>query len=210
MFISGDAVVAKNRNKKRSVNHKGRNTGHKFVQLDEWLLKAPAYRLLSAQARALLVEFLRLYNGTNNGSLYMSQRDAARAIGVKNHGTAANYIRELINRGFIAVVVPGSFGQKRRHATQFRLTIREADGKPATKECMSLQLTPDEIRRVEERTPTWSEKKPTGQDQIPDGYKAEYEYQALRAENQRLRGIIESTTYNIPQGGAAPEQSEAA
>src|SRR5690242_3929299 len=81
----------------------------RFVKLDFNLLETPAYRSLSTGARALLVEFNRLYNGNNNGQLFMSQRDAAKMVGVTSHTTAAAYIEELKDRGFIKVRTKGSF-----------------------------------------------------------------------------------------------------
>src|SRR5436305_9553855 len=103
--------------RKRKVDATGRNRNHRFVALDFALLGSDAYRSLSTGARALLVEFNRLYNGANNGELYMSQRKAAELVGVANHATAAGYLRELQDRGFIRQKIKGSFDNKTRFAT---------------------------------------------------------------------------------------------
>ena len=72
--------MGKRRNRNR-VNATGRNNTSRFVRLDYRILNSNAYRSLSPNARSLLVELVMLYNGENNGSLYLSVRDAARAAG---------------------------------------------------------------------------------------------------------------------------------
>jgi DNA-binding transcriptional MocR family regulator len=52
--------------------------------------------------RALYVELKRRFNGVNNGEIFLSHRDAAKALNV-NRNTATAYFRELAERGFIAM-----------------------------------------------------------------------------------------------------------
>ena len=156
------------KNRKRKVDATGRNTGQKFVQLHDWMLTSGAYRLLSPQARALLVEMMRLYNGGNNGTIFMSQRDAAKALGIKTHATAAEYLRELQHRGFIKVVVYGSFSVKTQLASVYELTMFDVGSRKATKEFMSLPLSCDEEARVKNLTPSWGQRKPGGLNFLPD------------------------------------------
>ena len=49
----------------------------RFVQLWHRELDCPAYHHLSVYGRALLIEFRKRYNGSNNGQIAMSVRDAA-------------------------------------------------------------------------------------------------------------------------------------
>ena len=53
----------------------------KWVQIHFWELGLPAYLHMSVCARALLIEFRRKYNGSNNGEIAMSALDAARLLG---------------------------------------------------------------------------------------------------------------------------------
>jgi DNA-binding transcriptional MocR family regulator len=59
--------------------------------------------------RALYIEVKRRYNGSNNGELFLSHRDAARAIGVSKN-TVGPYFDELQERGFIHQVQAGYLG----------------------------------------------------------------------------------------------------
>ncbi len=58
-------------------NATGRSMTSRFARLDHRLLESAAYRALSPNARALLVELTRMDNGSNNGALWLSVRDAA-------------------------------------------------------------------------------------------------------------------------------------
>lgn len=66
----------------RRVNATGRSIGGDghHVRFYQWELKSPAYRSLSLGARALLIELKSLYNGSNNGDLFLSVREAARRL----------------------------------------------------------------------------------------------------------------------------------
>lgn len=74
-------VGGTNKRKKNRPNATGRNPTSRFVGLRHSLLSSNAYRSLSCAARALLVELVMLHNGENNGSLYLSVRDAAARLG---------------------------------------------------------------------------------------------------------------------------------
>jgi len=72
----------------------------RFVQLPEWLMKAPAWATMSPGPRSLYVELKRRYNGTNNGEIYLSHREAAIALHV-HRNTVGPWFKELEERGFI-------------------------------------------------------------------------------------------------------------
>ena len=104
------------------VNKKGRSQhGHRYVGFDYTMLKSIAFRSLSCGARALLIEFNLLYNGSNNGELFFSQRDMAKALDLTSHATAARYANELIDRKFIRVKIKGAFSVKTKRATSYVL-----------------------------------------------------------------------------------------
>lgn len=119
--------------RRKRVNVKGRRDGSgRFVALDHSLLDSEAYRSLSCGARSLLVEFAKLYNGANNGELFMSQRTAAAKLGISSHTAAARYIDQLIDRGFISIRIKGSFNVKTGRATSYVLAqYRMGDQPPS-------------------------------------------------------------------------------
>jgi hypothetical protein len=96
-------------------------SGQLFVYLPHWMLKSVAYRSLTAQARAIHVELIMIYNSRNNGSLALSARDAATRCNI-NKDTAGRAFKELIEKGFVECVTPGGFSRKDPHATEWRLT----------------------------------------------------------------------------------------
>ena len=102
------------------------NKGPQFVQLFNYVIDSPAYRGLSPTARAALVEFARLYNGSNNGFLAMPVRILAARLGVSKT-TAARVLLELEEAGFIEVVKVGAFRRKDRMASEYRLTFHRCD-----------------------------------------------------------------------------------
>lgn len=157
------------RNRKRKVDATGRNTNYRFVALDFALLGSDAYRGLSTGARALLVEFNRLYNGANNGELFMSQRKAAELVGVSNHVTAAGYLRELEDRGFIKARIKGSFDNKTRLATTWVLAQHRYNEQPPTREFMRWRASSEQKRRVRKLTITGSKSAPIDLSDWPDG-----------------------------------------
>lgn len=129
---------------------KGKKGAGRFVQLPEWLLSSEAWRTMKPGPRALYIELKRLYNGGNNGAIYLSHRDAAKALAV-GRDTVAQYFVGLIERGFIKVTKghclgPSGVGQ----AASYALTEEALNGAAATKEFMS-----------------WKKQIPVGKSDIP-------------------------------------------
>jgi len=114
----------------------------RYVMLFHWMLTGDAWKDLSAAGRAIYIELERRYNGSNNGLIHYSVREAARDVRVSK-ATAARALRELQAHGFIVVEKRGAFHLKVRHASEYRLTTHESnvEGLPfaeklATKEFM--------------------------------------------------------------------------
>jgi hypothetical protein len=104
--------MAGKRKRGRRVDAKGRSIGDaRHVRLYRWELESPAYRSLSVGARALLVELKSLYNGDNNGALFLSVRRAAARMNCSKT-FAAKMFAELQDRGFIRLKQPGGFNVK--------------------------------------------------------------------------------------------------
>jgi hypothetical protein len=115
---------------------------HRHIRLHHWLMRSAAWRSLKCEARALVVALYELYNGSNNGALFLSIREAARRINTSK-STAAGAFRVLMDRGFIRPNVKGAFSMKQRHATSWVLTEFEFAGQLATKDFMRWRTMPE-------------------------------------------------------------------
>lgn len=121
----------------RRHNQKGRSIGGtRFVMLEHWLLKTEAWRGMGPVPRALYVELAQRYNGSNNGEISMSTREAARLIHAAKD-TVTKGFRELEEKGFVRKGRCGSFHWKTRHATTWVLTEHPMDDAEPTREFAS-------------------------------------------------------------------------
>tara|TARA_R110002110_G_scaffold137735_1_gene323063 strand:- start:435 stop:830 length:396 start_codon:yes stop_codon:yes gene_type:complete len=128
--------MSSGRRQKNRVNSTGRSTGEgKHVRLYRWVIESSAYRDLSCRSRCLLTELYNLYNGMNNGELFLSVRNGAERIGASPN-TTSKCFKELIDKGFIRPNQPGSFNWKGGAATTWILTEFEFNGEKATKDFM--------------------------------------------------------------------------
>ncbi len=110
----------------------------RHVRLHRWMTDTPAWRSLDPAARAVLIEIYGLYNGSNNGIVHLSVREAARRVHI-NKDTAARCLRALQDRGFIRrrAHEPDDFNL--RNARCWILTEFEFCGRVATKDFMRWQ-----------------------------------------------------------------------
>jgi hypothetical protein len=92
----------------------------RHVRLEHSVLRTAAYRSLTPNARALLMEFAMLENGKNNGELFMSVRDAADRMGVGDPHTAGAALAELESAGFIALTKEAHFAVKAASGSRSR------------------------------------------------------------------------------------------
>ncbi len=118
--------------KRNRVNVTGRNNTSRFVRLDYRLLTSNAYRSLSPNARSLLVELAMLYNGDNNGSLYLGVRDAAHRLGVADLNAASRAFDDLKALGFLQMTKDAHFSVKAGEASRarcWRLTWHPGPGR---------------------------------------------------------------------------------
>ena len=129
--------MGKSRRPGRRTSSDGRSLGDtKHVRLHKWLLNGAAYRSLSCYARATLVELYDLYNGSNNGEMFLSVREAARRIGTSAR-TAMKALDQLKERGFIRPHRAGAFSVKFKYATSWILTEFSFAGELPEKTFMS-------------------------------------------------------------------------
>ena len=131
------------RKKGSRANATGRNDlTERFVHLPHKVLRSAAYRSLGVVARALLVDLTMLDWGKNNGSIYMSLRDATDRLGLSDHHSVSAAFDELIDRGFVRCTKEAHFSVKAADHSRARcwcLTWLAAPclKKPATNEWQS-------------------------------------------------------------------------
>jgi len=117
----------------RRYNQHKRGVG-RFVQLPEWVQATEAWATLPPGPRALYIELKRRFNGTNNGKITLSHREAAKALGVSRN-TPGKWFKLLEQRGFIFETQGHCLGPSGVGETAHWGLSEEAtpDGKPARK-----------------------------------------------------------------------------
>jgi len=113
-------------------DRKGRSRGVPHVRLDKSIFNSLAYRALSPTARAMLFELIGMFNGANNGELYLSTRDATALVGVTDRAAASAALNDLVAHGLAVREETGDFFN--RHATCYRLTFAPAKGRAPSNE----------------------------------------------------------------------------
>jgi len=108
--------MAKGRNRKRT-DATGRNPDafgrdNSVVIIRRSLWQSPLVSALSPTARALIVELLSMYNGSNNGRLFLSVKDATDRLGFSDWRAPAAAIAELEAVNLITVTVDAYFDLK--------------------------------------------------------------------------------------------------
>lgn len=107
---------------RRRQNKTGRSSSDlsPFVAIERYLLNSPAWRDLSATARAAYIELASGYDGSNNGRIVLGSQTLGKHMGC-NKTTAARALKELVDHGFADCVKKGGFVCKVRHASEWRL-----------------------------------------------------------------------------------------
>ena len=128
-------------------DQKGRSKGgERHVRLTHFMMKTPAWRSLKPSERALYLEVAMVYNGSNNGFLALSCRDAGSRCHI-NKDTAAAHFKTLEDRGLIECATPGGFSRKTPHASEWRLTEWKCDRthQPPTKAYQTWRPAPGDV-----------------------------------------------------------------
>lgn len=126
-----------------------------FVMLPKWVVRSPAWRALSANARAVYLELRDRFNGHNNGMIGLGVREAAEATNMHKN-TANRAVAELEAAGFIEPTTKGAFRQNGRRATEWLLTELPDDrtGHAALKTFMSRKIVSPSTGTVSPHTGT--------------------------------------------------------
>ena len=109
----------------------------KHVQLYEWFQASEAWATARPGPRSLYIELKRRFNGSNNGAIFLSHRDAAKSLNV-HRNTVGTWFDELALRGFIQLKIAPHLGPSGvGKASVWILTeLPTADRKPSTKDFM--------------------------------------------------------------------------
>jgi hypothetical protein len=115
------------------VNRKGRSKSEPFVSLHRGVTESESWKSLTCEARALLIAIWARHNGTNNGRIPYSHREARSDLHIGS-SRASRAFKELQEGGFIVVRSTSSFdfkfGAGKGLATEWELTTEPCDGKP--------------------------------------------------------------------------------
>ena len=126
-----------NRKRRSAVLANGRNKhGPRYVRIFHWEMDSPAWKEMTAYGRTIVLELRKRFNGSNNGEIHLSVREAAKAIDC-HRDTAAKALREVEEKGWVRVNQKGSFDWKGGPATTFILTNEPMGDGSATKDFMS-------------------------------------------------------------------------
>ena len=131
--------------RKARVDAKGRNpdavgTEDRVLILRRSFWHSPHIAACSGASRALIVELQAMFNGGNNGELFLSVRDAADRLGFTDLEAAQNAVAEVERLGLVTVTANGSFAMKAgetSRARAYRLNWIGQDGK-----CVSADKLP--------------------------------------------------------------------
>jgi hypothetical protein len=132
--INKGANILRGGNVMARVTRKGRSKGSgRFLMLTFDLLSSHAWEGLSTQARAVLIQIAKVYDGKNNGRLGASHQILSDQSRISKN-TVTRAIRELVEAGFLDVIQVGAFSLKARHASEYRITWQKCDktGEPQT------------------------------------------------------------------------------
>ncbi len=124
-------------------------SSQRFIALPHYMLKSPAWKTLSPNAKALLIEVWARHNGFNNGTISYSVREAEE-IGI-SYSTAARAFSELIDRGFLRVRRDSRFTQKTREARLWEITAEQCDGNKAAADFVRWQAPRDSKTQLQQR-----------------------------------------------------------
>ena len=95
---------------KKRTRIRGRRSEHSFLSLPHYVIRSPQWRALSGNAIKFLVELAAAYDGSNNGDLSLTRRQALER-GFRSAGTRDRAAKESIDAGFALLTRNGG-----RHA----------------------------------------------------------------------------------------------
>jgi len=102
-------------------NAKGRSgKAPRFIGIPHTVYLSEAVSSLNTNARALLTELAMMENGRNNGSIWLSIRDATDRLGFSDFEPAMKAFDDLIDRGLIMMTKDAHFSIKAAETSRAR------------------------------------------------------------------------------------------
>lgn len=118
----------------RRANVKGRSRqSDRHARIHQWMANSLAFRELDPFEVRILLELYLLYNGNNNGHLFLSVREAARRCNMGKN-KAGDCFKKLQSLGFIRRRADEPENYKLREAHHWILSEFECFGRPPTLE----------------------------------------------------------------------------
>lgn len=99
---------------------KGRSTSEAHVRLYGHEMRSAAWKTLTPNSRALLIELRSLWKFGEGNVVFLSVREAGRRLNISQKPVQAAFA-ELLERGWIGVHTMGGFSRKTPHATSYTL-----------------------------------------------------------------------------------------
>ncbi|MDX0112603.1 hypothetical protein GOC07_09985 [Sinorhizobium meliloti] len=133
----------------------------RFFQMHVWLLDSAAWKAANVYERSLYMELKQRYNGSNNGDIALSRREAEAALNCSDKPVKAAF-KGLMEKGFIRVATRGSFHWKQGggpggRSTRWILTEYPVDhpvkGLSPDRDFMRWRPSPERKTRDDESTP---------------------------------------------------------
>lgn len=191
---------------KRRLSH-----GASFIQMHRWMVESPAWRSLSPYSRCLYMEIKLRYNGSNNGGISLSYREAERLLGCSNKPVPAAF-RQLQETGFIKPQQKGAF-KGIPLATTWLLTELPQDMPIRSlvpgKDFMNWRAPEKKTRHAESGlSPRRERAANEGAARLERAVSTPRAY--CEGQNQAVRSTLKAGTYNIPYTQASDEAPELA
>jgi len=129
----------------RKIAHKKHKSNGQFIKLPHSIVESDAWKDCPASARLVYIAVIWAYNGTNNGSIPLSCRQAAKFAKVTPN-TAATALRMLELVGLIECTQKTTFQNGKRLARQYALTHLPVGNKVATQKYKSWKSKGSNLR----------------------------------------------------------------
>ena len=193
--------------RRNSTDRTGRSKkAARHVRLYYWMMETAARKSLNGNQRAIYVEMAARYNGSNNGLIHFSARQAAAALHMSK-ATGARGLAVLVERGFIVAMTRGGFNikDKQAQATQWRLTEFNCDVTGALPSKEFARWSPEFISRShheDTNVPLVRPKRPSGETGTPEN-------NPERASGETVKRVLtvprshQRDTYSLPDTGVA-------
>jgi hypothetical protein len=169
------------------------NPNNKFVMLERWFWRCPAWQALPHPARSLYIELELLFTGNNNGDIGLGVRKAMELIGCSFNFTRKMFA-ELEEKGFARPAQRGAFSWKSRHTTTWILTRYECKGKPATSEFMRWR-PPEKQKSDSPRASDGRSTRVRGDPKVP---LTDAPQESVKADFDPLSDAPQESLYSIP------------